>query len=67
MTPAKAGAYFMKIDCFCFQEQILQPGESIDMPVRFFIDPEIAADKNVVDVKDITLSYTFFSALAEKK
>ena len=67
VTPAKAGAYFMKIDCFCFQEQNLKPSESIDMPVRFFIDPEIVADKNVVDVKDITLSYTFFPALVKNK
>ena len=67
VTPAKAGAYFMKIDCFCFQEQTLQPGESVDMPVRFFIDPEIVVNKHVVDVKDIILSYTFFPALVENK
>ena len=65
VSPPKAGSVFMKIDCFCFQEQSLQPGESVDMPVRFFIDPEIVADKNVVDVKDITLSYTFFPALVK--
>ena len=67
VTPPKAGIYFMKIDCFCFQEQTLKPGESATMPVRFFVDPDIAADKNVVDVKDITLSYTFFPALEVNK
>ena len=67
VTPSKAGSYFMKIECFCFQEQELEPGESIDMPVRFFVDPEIATDENVRDVKEITLSYTFFPALEKNQ
>ena len=60
VTPVKAGPHFMKIDCFCFIEQALQPGESVLMPVRFYIDPEIVADRNANDVDEIILSYTFF-------
>lgn len=63
VTPQKAGPYFMKMECFCFTEQPLVPGESVDMPVVFYLDPEIASDKNTIDVDEVVLSYTFFKAL----
>ena len=63
VTPQKAGPYFMKIECFCFTEQTLQPGESMDMPVSFFIDPDIRNEENTKDVDEIVLSYTFFADL----
>lgn len=65
ITPQKAGVYFAKIECFCFTEQRLAPGEAMDMPVQFFVDPQIAKDPHMDDVTTITLSYTFFP-VAEK-
>lgn len=60
VTPVQAGAYFNKIQCFCFTEQLLEPGQSIDMPVSFFVDPEILKDPDAAGIKEITLSYTFY-------
>lgn len=62
VTPPKAGKYFHKTQCFCFDRQILKPGEDMQMPVVFFIDPKMAEDRDMEDVSTITLSYTFFPA-----
>lgn len=60
VTPYEAGGFFTKIDCFCFEEQVLQPGERVQMPVTFYVDPEIVADRDAKYVHTITLSYTFY-------
>lgn len=60
VTPVQAGVHFNKIQCFCFTEQPLQPGEAADMPVLFFVSPDALDDPNMANVSEITLSYTFF-------
>ncbi|PJF17532.1 COX11-like protein [Paramicrosporidium saccamoebae] len=62
VVPAKAAQYFNKIQCFCFEEQRLGPGEQVDMPVFFYLDPEYAYDPMMDNVRDIVLGYSFFEA-----
>lgn len=60
VAPYQAGYFFNKIDCFCFEEQVLQPGETVMMPVSFYVDPKIVSDRDAKYVHTITLSYTFY-------
>ena len=60
VAPYEAGGFFNKIDCFCFEEQVLAPGERVQMPVTFYVDPEIVTDRDAKYVHSITLSYTFY-------
>ncbi|MDS7596369.1 cytochrome c oxidase assembly protein [Agrobacterium tumefaciens] len=66
VTPMEAGAYFNKVECFCFTETTLQPGETLEMPVVFFVDPDIATARETRNIHTLTLSYTFYPAKTEK-
>ena len=66
VAPDLAAPYFDKLQCFCFTEQKLDPGESVEMPVTFFVDPSILKDHDAKDIAEITLSYTFYSSLNQK-
>ncbi|KAI9758327.1 MAG: Cytochrome c oxidase assembly protein cox11, mitochondrial [Lichina confinis] len=67
VTPGQVAPYFSKIQCFCFEEQRLNAGETVDMPVFFFIDPDFINDPQMKNIETITLSYTFFKARYDRE
>jgi len=60
VSPEKVGIYFRKLECFCFEPKVFKPGEAVELPVVFFVDPRLAGDKNTREVQQIALSYTYF-------
>ena len=66
ITPESSAKWFNKLQCFCFTEQLLKPGQSIDMPVLFFVDPDMDKDRRYDDVRTVTLSYTFYESKTER-
>lgn len=67
VAPHAAGSYFAKIECFCFQDRILAPGEEAELPVVYFVDPELVADPETAGISELTLSYTFFRAVGAEE
>ncbi len=67
VTPESAGSYFHKVQCFCFDNQTIQPGQTVEFPVVYYVDPKISSDPDGRDVGEITLSYTFYPAPAAQK
>lgn len=65
VTPHAAGQYFAKLECFCFQDRVLQPGEEADLPVVYFVDPEIVNDPDAREIRTVTLSYTYFRSTTQ--